>query len=532
MNEYCLYLRKSRADTEAEAHGEGETLARHEKTLLETAKRMRLNITGIYREIVSGESIAARPEMQRLLQDVENGMWDGVLVMEVERLARGDTIDQGLVAQTFKYTDTKIITPMKVYDPSNEFDEEYFEFGLFMSRREYKTINRRLQAGRLASAKEGKYPGNQPPYGYKRVKLEHDKGWTLEPVPEEAEIVRLIFDLYTRGELMEDGTYRRIGPSLICKKFNEMHLTAKKGGVWTDSSVRDILSNPIYIGKIRWNWRPSKKTMNNGSISKSRPRKPNDCLIVDGLHPAIISEETFNLAQTHISKNPIRPLNKNNTLTNPLAGIIVCGKCGRRLIRKPAGNRMAHDILLCPGPTCDNISSALSIVEQRLIDGLKSWLEGYKLQWDNNQSAADNEQLKIQHSALKKIQADLSTYEKQLLKTHDLLEQEVYTTEMFLERSKILANKIQEAKTELSKLNYSIELTKARLESQKTIIPTIEKLLDVYWTLPTAKAKNDMLKEVLEKAVYTKEQKGSVHGCRPDIFDLVLYPRIPHYPAK
>ena len=59
--QYCLYLRKSRADSEAEALGEGETLARHEKALLDLAKKLNLNITAIYREIVSGETIAARP---------------------------------------------------------------------------------------------------------------------------------------------------------------------------------------------------------------------------------------------------------------------------------------------------------------------------------------------------------------------------------------------------------------------------------------------------------------------------------------
>ncbi len=172
--QYCMYLRKSRADLEAEARGEGETLKRHEKILLELARKMNINITQIYREVVSGESIAARPVMQELLSDVEKSLWDGVFVVEVERLARGDTMDQGLVAQTFKYSHTKIITPLKIYDPSNEFDEEYFEFGLFMSRREYKTINRRLQRGRLQSVKEGKFVGSVATYGYKRKKLESD----------------------------------------------------------------------------------------------------------------------------------------------------------------------------------------------------------------------------------------------------------------------------------------------------------------------------------------------------------------------
>ena len=136
--EYCIYLRKSRADLDAEAHGEGETLARHERILLELAKRDKLNVTEIYREIVSGDTIAARPVMQQLLQEVQAGRWAGVLVVEVERLARGETIDQGIVAQTFQYSETKIVTPLKTYDPTNEYDEEYFEFGLFMSPQDYR----------------------------------------------------------------------------------------------------------------------------------------------------------------------------------------------------------------------------------------------------------------------------------------------------------------------------------------------------------------------------------------------------------
>lgn len=199
--EYSLYLRKSRADVEAELKGEGETLARHEKMLLELARRYGFSIGKIYREIVSGESIEERPVVQELLRDVESGKWKGVLVAEVERLARGDTIDQGRVAKSFKFSDTKIITPIKIYDPNNEFDEEYFEFGLFMSRREYKVINRRLQRGRVASVKEGKYVGSTPPYGYVRVKLEKEKGYSLKKNAEEADVVVNIFNMYAYDNL-------------------------------------------------------------------------------------------------------------------------------------------------------------------------------------------------------------------------------------------------------------------------------------------------------------------------------------------
>ena len=235
MEQYLIYLRKSRSDLEAEAHGEGETLSRHEHTLLELAKRQHLNVTDIYREVVSGDTIAARPMMQRVLSEVEQGVWSGVLVMEVERLARGDTIDQGIIAQTFKFSGTKIITPIKTYDPDNEFDEEYFEFGLFMSRREYKIINRRLQRGRLASAKEGKWPSGLAPFGYRRVKLKNEKGCSLEPIEEQAAIVRMIFDLYTVGLQDEDGSARPLSLGSIATRLNDMHIPSPSGSQWAES---------------------------------------------------------------------------------------------------------------------------------------------------------------------------------------------------------------------------------------------------------------------------------------------------------
>ncbi len=526
---YCLYLRKSRADAEAEARGEGETLARHEKALLELAKRLRLNITHIYREVVSGETIAARPVMQELLAAVEQGVWEGVLVMEVERLARGDTIDQGIVAQTFKFSDTKIITPVKTYDPTNEFDEEYFEFGLFMSRREYKTINRRLQRGRLASVKEGKYVGNKAPYGYRRVKLEHDKGWTLAPVPEQADVLRLIFELYTVGERQEDGERKRLGVSVIVRHLNNMGIPSATGGVWVPASVRDMLRNPVYCGKIRWNWKRASKKMVDGKLIVERHRAPpEDCVIVDGLHPPLISEETFALAQEYLSKNPPRPIGERNTVKNPLAGLVICGKCGRRMVRRPHGSRRAADTLMCACTSCQNVSSDLSLVEQRILDGLRDWLAAYHLEWETK-APADTSAIEMKRKAAKGLETELRKLNKQLDTVHDLLERGVYSAEKFLERSRLLAEKIQAAKDGLAAVEAEIALDEAREAVCRNIVPKVDELPAVYASLPNVKARNDLLKGVLEKAVYTKEHSARWHGAADD-FELILYPKLPEAP--
>lgn len=525
---YCLYLRKSRKDIEAEKHGDIETLARHEKMLLELAKRLNLNITEIYREVVSGETIAARPIMQRLLQEVEQGVWSGVLVMEVERLARGDTIDQGIVAQTFKYSNTKIITPTKTYNPNNEFDEEYFEFGLFMSRREYKTINRRLQRGRIASVKEGKYIANSPPYGYERVRIQNDKGFTLAPIEEEAETIRLIFELYTIGERQPDGSRKRLGTGLIARRLNTLKIPTRKGGSWVVSTVRDILINPVYIGKVRWNWRHNVKKIVDGSVSVSRPRSNSDeCMIVNGLHPPIISKETFDLAQELMSSNPPRPIGKHNTVKNPLGGIVVCGKCGHKMVRRPyKGNY--PDTLICAYPTCDNVSSVLYIVEERILSSLEEWLNEYKLKWNpNNLNKSEKApQPELKQKALKHKKTELDKLKKQLSKAHDLLEQGVYNTNTFLERSQALTERISTITSDISMLEKELQNETAYKKNSLTVIPKTEKLLEVYDILPTAKEKNDMLKEVLEKVVYVKEHPTRQHGS-PNDFKIVIYPKIP-----
>ncbi|MDD2401975.1 MAG: recombinase family protein [Clostridia bacterium] len=532
--QYCIYLRKSRADMEAEARGEGETLARHEKILTDLTHKMNIYISNeaIYKEIVSGETIASRPVMQQLLSEVEKGVWNGVFVVEVERLARGDTVDQGIVAQTFKYSSTKIITPMKTYDPDNEFDEEYFEFGLFMSRREYKTINRRLESGRISSTKEGKYVGNIPPYGYIRKKLEKEKGYTLTPHPEQAPVVKSIFEWYTKGELQPNGTYKRLGVSLIARKLNDLRIPTIKGGDWVVSTIRGILSNPVYIGKIRRGFRPQVKKMVSGKMTKQRPRANKDTwILVKGLHEAIIDEETFDLAQKFLSLNLSTPAPSQLGVKNPLAGLIVCGVCGRKMVRRPYNSRTQSDTLMCAVTSCNNVSSRLSLVEDKLLQVLEAWLNEYKLniKAESNNEQQDYLEIDLIKKSMEQLDKEIATLEKQSDNLHDLLEQGVYTKETFFKRSNVLNEK------SIAAVNNKIELEKRlkdisnKREAIKIIIPKVEKTIEVYHYLDTPAEKNELLKEILEKVTYNKTIDGRCKKWRdhPDDFELILYPKLP-----
>jgi site-specific DNA recombinase len=514
LGEYAIYLRKSRADMEAEAKGEGETLARHEHILLDLASKKRLKIGKIYREIVSGETIEARPEMQKLLADVKAGKWKGVLVVEVERLARGETMDQGIVSKAFKISNTKIVTPMKIYDPNDEFDEEYFEFGLFMSRREYKVINRRLQRGRILSVNEGKYVGSVAPFGYDRVKIKDDKGYTLRRNTE-ANTVKIMYDLYA---------YDNLSLNEVTKKLNKMGLKPRKSDEWSIASVKDILANPVYIGKIKWNARKEVKVYKREKLVKTRPRN-NDYILVEGLHKAIIDDKTWKIVAAKRSLNSA-PVVHNNVVQNPLCGLVICAKCGKKMKRRSYSKYSKEPTLYCANTKCDNVGSKFHYVEEKVLEGLKKWLEQYKFDYQEHLEKINHNKIESIEETIASLETEAKKENDKLLSIFNFLEDGTYTKEMFKARSEAVSQN-------LVRINNSIEEYKTKLAQEKIVdkekevlVPKIENLLDVYDLLQTPEEKNDLLKTVLTQVTYLKTEKSIRKDSDPTNFIINLYPKI------
>lgn len=485
---YAIYLRKSRADAEAEARGEGETLARHQSILLDLAKRKNLDIGAIYKELVSGETIAARPEIQKLLEEVSNGKWEGVICMEVERLARGDTIDQGIVAQAFKCSNTLIVTPMKTYNPSNEYDEEYFEFNLFMSRREYKTIRRRMNAGRIASVREGNYIGSIAPYGYRKIQLP-DKSFTLEAEPQEAEIVKLIYDMYIN---------QHMGASKIATYLNKIGSVPRKSDAWEASSITMILTNPIYCGYVRWNTRPVVKTYEDGKYVDTRPRSDKG-EIHKGKHESIISEEMWNEAKEimEMHKQPQNPFNK--PLQSQYAKLMVCGLCGIAMVRRPYKNKQA--MYMCVNKGCNCMASDEDLITEMVLHSIRKHFVYVKELVNGNvkPNTVDNNI----EAAKKSLTDELIKLNKQKNKLYDLLEREIYTEEMFAERFTDISNRISEKQAQLDKLpkdEKHIDLNEYYM--------TVKSVLESYSTNNSAEENNTLLSQIIKKIKYTKTEGG------------------------
>lgn len=262
LESLIIYLRKSRKDMDYFKDEPIEkTLQRHEKELQDFI----INIFGkpipehnIYREVASGDTIDDRPVMQEVLSIIEEDNIKGVVCIEIERLARGNTVDQGVIAQTFQYTDTKIITPIKIYNLDNEDDLSYFEDGLYQARKYLKYTKRILARGRLRSVKDGKYVGSILPYGFNKVKLENEKGYVLVENKTESKVVRLIADLFLNG----------LNTTYTVKDNDTVSTIAKTFGTKKDTIITYNLNLKVGLN--------IKLTVNNKSINYTI--KENDTL--------------------------------------------------------------------------------------------------------------------------------------------------------------------------------------------------------------------------------------------------------------
>ncbi len=502
-----LYLRKSREDREAEerARREGknetETLSRHRHALLELAHKYHHNITQILEEVISGEFISERPEIQRLLEAVDNGEVDAVWVMDIDRLGRGDMADQGAILRTFKDSCTLIMTPDKVYDLNNEMDEEWTEFKTFFARRELKMINKRLQRGRIASVKEGKYIGTRPPFGYD---VNHEL--VLEP-NQDADTMRMIFELYVN---------KGLGCGRIANYLNSIGIKSPMGKIWRSESVIALIRNPVYAGYICW-----RKLKQDKRKHSFRKRPESEWIKATGKHEALIDEVTYQRSVEIRSRRNHAPIPRNLKASSPLTSVIQCGKCGEKMVKRPYMKQQPH--IICKNPTCPQRSTRLDIVESRVIKELQEWLSDYKLNMNEIASA-----IAPSHGPLtqyEKILTDINNQIKQLDvqrdNLHNLLERGIYDDATYIDRNKRLMTELNSLHTKQQTIEKELQKLLDAHDAKYNIIPLMTNVLDAYHATDDVAEKNKLLKSILEKAVYNKEK-----WQRGDQFELTLYPLI------
>lgn len=504
LDMYAMYLRKSRKDLELEAISKEETLARHKDILFALAERMGIspNQIVIYHEIVSGDSLDSRPEALKLLADVHARKYKGVFVTEIERLARGNTKDQGEVAEAFSLSGTLIITPLRVYNPDNEADEEYFEFGLFMSRREFKTLNRRQKVGKEQAVKEGNYILPVAPYGFDIVRKSKKNRYLVEK-PEESKYVKMVFDWYT-----ED----RKPTFWIARQLTLMGVPTKRGGKeWSRSTIKDILFNAHYIGMVTWGDQRTVKEKDpiTGKVVKRR-RKSGNQQLYKGKHDGFISEEQFWKVRTIYGTHA--PAKVNTELVNPLAGILVCARCGRAINHHSyPDSRVSRYHHTYGIHMCKMKSLFAPVVMDAIVTALNAHISDYQVKMDKGDT---NTEINRQKAVCEALEAELQKQKRMKRRLFDSWEADdgMYTKEEFMERKQMYNKAIVDLSAKIEELQKNTPEPIDYEERIATIHSIIDTLND-----PTidAKAKNDFLKQFIEKIEFDTFDYGAGKGGAP-----------------
>ena len=485
---YAVYLRKSRADIDAEKRGEGETLARHEKILLAVAEEQNLKIGKVYKELVSGETIQARPQMQELLKEINAGKFAGVLVVAADRLSRGDLQNMGLILNAFKFSETLLVTPGKTYDvANNKFDEQMLEMQLFNSKQEYRAIVGRMHEGRLLSVREGNYISSTIPFGYD---LYQPDRWTRTLKPnKDADIVREIFHL-AGVEGMSSGAIAKLLTQRGIKPI-------KKAKEWQRETVRDILKNPVYIGKVRWKKVPLQKEMDEEGKVTRRYRHSNKPMITEGKHPAIIPLELWEQAQASFKKMP-PPKHSDTELKNPLAGLLKCEKCGRAM-RYAYRRRTNPSYYHTDYTVCQTVGVYAETVFSLLVQALNEYIEDFSFKVDN---ADKMEEMKRHTAEIERLEKEIKEAQKKRMKLFDDYDDGLYSREEFAERKEVWADRISQMSSRLEDLKNS---TPEEIDYAEKVYKFSQAVSSIKDKNAPASAKNAFLKDIVTRIDFYAE---------------------------
>jgi DNA invertase Pin-like site-specific DNA recombinase len=479
---------------------DSEVLEKHSKMLEEYAiKHLGGPIPpeNKYMEIGSGESLKERPEITRLLKDIEDPEVQAILVVDVQRLSRGDLEDAGRLIRLLRYTNTYVITPMKTYDLRDEYDRDAFERELKRGN-DYLEYFKKIQArGRLASVKEGNYIGSVAPYGFDRHIIEDGKKiyHTLRERKDQADVVRMIFNWYCNED---------IGVTAICRRLEALSIKTKTGcDNWEPSIIFSILENVHYIGCVRWNWRKTIKIIEDQEIRKLRPKaKINEYLIFEGKHDGIVSEELFYKAREIKGKR--HRTKRDLTLKNPFSGIMFC-KCGSKIgynTYRKHGVEYAPPKLVCNNQVhCKSGSADFYEIYSDVCDIIRDCIQDFEIRIKNNR----DDSFKLHKDLVKRLENKLKDLEKKEIEQwkgqYDPDESKRLPPHVF----KVLNEEVLKEKDEVNKALAKAKDSVPKLVDYKDEMKKFKDVIDILEDDDVdAKTKNQYLKQIIDRIEYER----------------------------
>lgn len=505
-----LYIRLSREDDDKTL--ESESITNQKSLLLQYVKENNLRVYDTYIDDGYSGTNFDRPNFNRLLNDIELGKINMVITKDMSRLGR-DYIGTGNLIE--KYFPEHNIRYIAVTDNIDTFldssNNDIAPFKAIMNDMYAKDISKKIKSSLKAKMKEGKWVGGRTPFGYDQDK---DNKNHLVINTEQASVVKRIFDMCLEGlsffKIAKQLTNEGVKTPAQYYSFEWKNNYNLKYGEWHSKTIRDILTNRMYIGDMVQN----RRNKVNYKVKKVIKNNPKDYIIVENTHEAIIDKETFYEVQKRIPKNKGRNEKKEIHL---LDGLLYCGDCGHRISIQSRRKKDNRCYTICnyyrtymKERRCTTHSSNYDELEKAVIDSLTKMCLNYinkdkikegtlnNLKEDNKIN--NKNELEVLFNDIKQINDNLDII------YIDKLNKKI--TEDQFERVKVkLENELTTKQNKYNELNNNINDTINEESKNKMIMEYIDKFLSM------KEPSRELIINLIDKIEIFKDKTINIKVC-------------------
>lgn len=477
-----IYIRLSRDDGNIES----DSIISQRSLLNQYIKENNYNLVDEYVDDGFTGTNFERPSFKRMINDIESGKINMIITKDMSRLGR-DYIGTGELIE--KYFPNKNVRYIAINDGIDTFidntNNDIAPFKAIMNDMYAKDISKKVKTSLHSRMKEGLYVSGRCPFGY--MKVPNNKNH-LVINNEQADTVKLIFDLALKG-----NTYRYIAQYLTKRKiktpasyYNYVWNTkcsteciSQEYGVWVDTTIKAILTNQIYVGDTV----QGKTKKINYKLKKTVKNKPNDYIIVENTHEAIIDREIFNYVQTLLPKNVKRPEKKRFYL---LDGLLYCGDCKHRITIRYQ-NKTGRSYTTCDYyrtyskyHVCTTHTNNYEMLEKVILDNIrevcKSYIDKKKIKDSIGNITFEDNTLKIKKQ-IESLELNNNKLTETLDKNYMNMLKGIIDEEQYLRISENLKQEIENNKSSIDNLKNE------NMKSNKIDKKQIEKYVNEFLSL-------------------------------------------------
>ena len=472
----ALYTRVSTI----EQSEEGYSIDEQERLLRSWAEKNNYEVYKCYSDRgISGKDIKNRPALKELLKDAEEKKFDMVISWKINRISR-KLADVLKIVDILEKNDITFKSYSEPFETDTPAGKMQFQMMALIGEFERGTIAQNVKMGMCAKAKAGEWCGGRV-LGYDLVPIENQEGAKRRKSKliineREAESIRLIFNEYVNGK----------GYKAITNKLNKLGYKTKKNNDFSVNSIREILTNPVYIGKVRYNVRQ------NWAEKRRRNINANP-IITDGIHEAIIDEKLWDKVQVIMESKKGKP-SRIYDGEYPLTGILRCPKCGAGMVISRTTNKLADGTkkriaYYCCGAwknkgtsVCNSNTIRVDKANEYVFTKISELLSNEKMVETivNNINKERHKKINPAKKELERIDKELEKIDKKKTKLFEGYEEDLISKEEFKERKDELnkrAKSLQEEKEPLIVTLSDDVMEEIPYEFIKSILENFSKVL-------------------------------------------------------